>query len=55
MNDNNLNTSLQFKWFDSLEDLTKFVNTNKIPKENVQDIVMKNGMSWLLLYWKIEN
>ena len=52
MDKNNSNMYLQYKWFDSLNDLKNFVNTNKILKENVQDIIMKNNMSWLLLYWE---
>ena len=52
MNKNNSSMNLKFKFFDCLNDLVNFVNTNKIPKENVQDIVIKNGMSWLLLYWE---
>lgn len=42
---------LKNKWFDSLTSLMNFVNTNKISKEKVTEIIRVNDMNWLLIYW----
>jgi len=36
--------------FDGLKDILKFVNTNDIPKEDIQNI-FREGAGYKFLYW----
>ena len=43
---------LAYEWFPNIRLLVNFVNKNKIKRENIQHIDVKENNSWEILYWK---
>ena len=43
---------LESKYFFNREELTKFVNDNKITKENIQSITVIEDKHFVLFYWE---
>lgn len=43
---------LVYEWFPTVRALVNFVNKNRIKRENVQYVGVKENDRWEILYWK---